>query len=458
MPPINEKGRTYNKKNESLLRQAYTAIKAALASLNDDSEEDDDLTKAANDNKKVKEAKGWSMGDLHAALAREIREQEENAYIQDIFDDHIVYQKGWSGSYFKRDYTLDETGVATFGDPTEVSRKVSYVPTSDANAGNKVNPPVEITTEAQTIELDGDTIALVEKAVNPSGEVLLKLISPGWGSSGYYSKEVLQKAAADRIFHKGLHNFIDHPTAQEESARPEGSLTKLGSVLVEDAIWLDDHNGNGPGLYAKGKVVPQFSETLNVIADDIGMSIRANGKAKVGEVDGKRGNVIEAITEGRSVDYVTLPGRGGKVLQLAESKRNSASMENEPMTNEEKLEMQRLREAVASLAEQNRRNEARSLVNAALAQFPQLHSTTRTRLLESLSNNIPLTETQAIDTPKLLEAVKTAVTAEMQYLAQLGVGSIQGLGTVGMSGETDTAKLLEAIEANTKDLNAISLA
>ena len=42
------------------------------------------------------------------------------------------------------------------------------------------------------------------------GKLLIQLITPGWGSSGYYSAEVLEQAANDKVFAKGTQMHIDH--------------------------------------------------------------------------------------------------------------------------------------------------------------------------------------------------------------------------------------------------------
>src|SRR5262249_38180851 len=52
----------------------------------------------------------------------------------------------------------------------------------------------------------------------------IKLIAPGKGSTAFYTAEALKKAASDRIFKAGTPMRIDHPTAQQESERPEGSV------------------------------------------------------------------------------------------------------------------------------------------------------------------------------------------------------------------------------------------
>src|SRR5699024_8234571 len=124
-----------------------------------------------------------------------------------------------------------------------------------------------VVTESADVELSTESVSLVERAVKNDGTAMLKLISPGKGSSGYYSEDVLKKAVQDKVFSKGLHNLIDHPTAQDESALPEGSIDNLASTLKEDAIWLDTYEDaigtdQGSGVYAPATVVPEFREKL----------------------------------------------------------------------------------------------------------------------------------------------------------------------------------------------------
>jgi hypothetical protein len=98
---------------------------------------------------------------------------------------------------------------------------------------------------------------------------MLKLISEGVGSSGYYSKDVL-KRDGPKVFTKGLFNLIDHPTAQQEKDRPEGSVLNVGSTLMEDAKWYDswkDKNGTdqGAGLYAPATLSRRFERICQLL-------------------------------------------------------------------------------------------------------------------------------------------------------------------------------------------------
>jgi len=420
---LHEAGKVLNKANKSRIHAALDAIRAVLTAAGDlDDESPTD----------VKEAAGFANSDLHAALSREIREKVSNrAMIEDIFDSNLVYRNGWDGGWMQCDYAIDETGVATFGTPIEVSRKVQYVPTSDQSP----QPVPTNTYESATVELEGDSVALVERAVSNDGTVMLKLISPGWGSSGYYSREVLQRDGP-KVFKRGLHNYIDHPTAIEEATRPEGTLTRLGSTLQEDAKWYDhwiDPKGvdQGPGLYASAKVVPDFGKTLDVIAPDIGTSIRASGKAHIGEVEGRRGNIVDAITEGKSVDYVTIAGRGGKVLPLYESARKNTSQESEMTIDTATADrLAKLEETIARQNEALCLRDAQTLVESEIRKYSQLPQPTRDRLcnpVNGLARRYTLKD-GVLDSAALVEVVKTAVTEEMQYLASLGSGSPRYMG------------------------------
>jgi len=441
---IIEKGATFNKPNKTMLKQFKDWINSLAL---DDSDSEDVNTK---------EAATWSLADTSTAIQKALAANKANryAYLQDIFPEEslAVYQIGWPGKYYQCSYSLDNTGVATLGEAIEVNRKVSYVEVSQ-DTPNIDTSSVD-SYESTEVEIKGDQVQLVEKAVNNDGITMLKLISPGLGSSGYYSESVLKQAAANKVFSKGLHNLIDHPTATEEAARPEGSLNNLGSTLVEDATWRDDYHGHGPGLYAKAKVVPGFAEKLNVIAGDIGTSIRAVGKAHLGEVNGKQVPIIDTIEQAKSVDYVTMPGRGGKVLELLEANRigaNSMTVTDEQY-NQLAESNKQLSQQLARLMEGQALQSAEKLVEAELRQYPSLPKPTRDRLLRELPSAFKLSESGTLDTEDLKAKVTSAVTAEFNYLASLGIGSIADLGGKPISEAVSLADLEKEINEN---INAI---
>jgi hypothetical protein len=117
----------------------------------------------------------------------------------------------------------------------------------------------------------------------------------------------------------------------------------LAAVLLADARWQDEGK-QGPGLYAEAKLFSDHAERIREMAPHIGVSIRAMGSAKQGEAEGRKGAIIEAITAGRSVDFVTMAGAGGAVLsesrQVIPPDANNEPMEvQQMMTDAEAKEL-----------------------------------------------------------------------------------------------------------------------
>lgn len=146
---------------------------------------------------------------------------------------------------------------------------------------------------------EAGTVTLTE--TTESGTALVTLITPGVGSSGSYSADVLESAATRGVFAAGTHMYLDHPTPGE---RPERSLDRLAGVLTEAATW------DGATLSAPAKIYPRFRSMLADMQDAIGVSIRAGGVVESG--------VVQSIDKVASVDFVTKAGRGGS-FALVES-------------------------------------------------------------------------------------------------------------------------------------------
>jgi hypothetical protein len=158
-------------------------------------------------------------------------------------------------------------------------------------------------------------VILTEAIDNASGLFELQIITPGAGASAAYPAEVLEAAAAAKVFNAGCHLFLDHPTATEEAERPVRSVRDLAGSLVEDARW------NGSALVAKAKVYSTYRPLLAEVAPDIGMSIRATATVEEGEFEGQRMPIVAELHEALSIDFVTRAGRGGAVLAVIESAR-----------------------------------------------------------------------------------------------------------------------------------------
>lgn len=136
-----------------------------------------------------------------------------------------------------------------------------------------------------------------------------------WGSSGYYSRELLESAVAGGVFAEGTPIFMDHPTLTEREERPVRSVRDLAGRLTGTAVYEDD------GVYSDIEVYPHFGPIIESMADAIGMSIRAAGQVEAGEAAGRSGLLVSSLDYIASVDFVTEAGAGGKVVSLLESAR-----------------------------------------------------------------------------------------------------------------------------------------
>lgn len=148
-----------------------------------------------------------------------------------------------------------------------------------------------------------------------AGRFRIELITPGWGASGYYSAEVLEAAGAAGVFPAGTHMYLDHPTRTEQTERPVRSVRDLAAVLTEAAVW----DATAQALVAEVAVFGQHREVLAEMADDIGCSVVAVADVETGEAEGRRGRIVRELVEGKSVDFVTHAGRGGRIVEILES-------------------------------------------------------------------------------------------------------------------------------------------
>jgi hypothetical protein len=321
--------------------------------------------------------------------------------------------------------------------------------TCDISAIKMANGSMK-TSESKSFESVG-TILLQEAESKDSNVFPVKIIQPGWGSSGYYPKAILERDGP-KIFKAGLHAYWDHPKMSDESDRPERSLRDLAGVLASDAVWKEDAI-NGAGLYAKIKTFDPYVSAVRELAPHIGISIRASGVANEGEADGENGMIIEEITNAASVDFVTMPGAGGKVLQLFEAARNIDLDER----NKKMAELKELQEANEQLTKDNETLAAEKEAKQAeldaaneilktqkeaaiISQTTEYVKTkladaglpepAQKRMIEKLIAARELTEEGELDEAKLATVIETAVADEKAYIESIAPGGIKGMGDV----------------------------
>jgi hypothetical protein len=198
---------------------------------------------------------------------------------------------------------------------------------------------------------------------------------------------------------------------------------------------------------------PSFAEAtrnrarLNTLTS-LECSILATGRVKTRRVDGKKANVVEAITSARSVDWVTRGGAGGHALNLAESDGGNAMSDKEKQEREEQEKQEKApvgesQEAVLSEAGQEEQEAPKPtyLDGDAVEGFLKASS-----LPEAAQKR--LAEAEYKDKAE----VTAAITAEVEYLKTItgsgkpfGQGGGQPPGEQRIS-EADVQKRFDAID------------
>jgi hypothetical protein len=251
----------------------------------------------------------------------------------------------------------------------------------------------------------------------------IKLIAPGPGSSAFYPKEVLERDGP-KVFKAGTHVYLNHPTAAEESARPEGDVKNLAGVLSTSAVYNESH-AKGPGLYARMKVFADHAQIVEEKAPHVGMSIRASGKAESRQT--KNGlPILTELTSAESVDVVTRAGAGGMILTESAAGATT-SQESDTMTAEE---ITRLIEASNAPLRAQLLRDAAERKAVVLLEGVSLPTKAKLRVIETvLKSGVPTTADGAIDETKFREAIAAEAKEIGELLAEAnGGGRVFGMG------------------------------
>jgi len=449
---LTEVGRVFSAANATQLRAARDSLSALLSKLDDEDEEDPKpaiVKKAVGDAKKAAgEAADMSHDDVRQQLAAALnadRSSDHRVWVRDVFDDAVVYEDEHDVkdgiATFRRSYSIDAAGSLSFGDPERVRQHSEWVPVAAPTAGS----------ESRRIPVTESAVQVQERAVADDGMARIKLIDAGWGSSGYYSEEVLRDSGP-LAFPAGTKMYWDHPTVEEAEQRPERSLRDLAAELVEDATW-DDDGPDGPGLYAAAQVFGPYRPAVDELAPHIGASIRTWAMSNEGEAEGRRGPIIDELLASptNSVDFVTLPGRGGSITQLYESYRHHNTQEDRPVPGGTKtLTSEQLTEQLTAVTRERddyrgraERAEtavgvyaARDIATEAVSAIESLPDASKLRIIERAT---PVLKDGELDREATRAAIEKVAAEEAEYLERvLGKGRVSGMGSGAASDDDDT--------------------
>lgn len=165
--------------------------------------------------------------------------------------------------------------------------------------------------EVETRELIQNFVPLTEAKID-KGRATVVVIKAGFNESKdrYYPAEMLIR---DFGVFEGAKMYADHPTAEEDEARPERSIKDWVATLTDVKV---DEAGTITGVAEV--IEPWLMTKLASLRErnmlgEMGISINAVGSASKATIEGTETLVIEKLVASRSVDFVTEPGAGGIV-------------------------------------------------------------------------------------------------------------------------------------------------
>lgn len=386
---------------------------------------------------KLMEAKkDLTARDVQARLCDALKDTDDYSYR--YYLDHIGDAKSGTvyfmcdGDCYAASYTMT-TGDGTSTCKIDFAGQRDVVPrtTYEEEAPEAAAADPEPAAESAAVD-GGSNLKLVEsittvqpiKVVEARSTYEIKLIAPGAGSSAIYPREVL-KRDGPKVFKAGTKVYLNHPTAAEEAARPEGDVSNLVGVFTEDAQYKDSH-AKGEGLYAAIKVFADHSQQIEEKAPYVGMSIRAIGVAEKGKTEGGK-PVLQRLLAAQSVDVVTQAGAGGMILTEAATAANADEGEAVTMTVEEAQKL--IKESVGPLRDRALKQDAREQAGQ-LLESTALPQAARLRIIERSLEKLPLTEAGDIAVKEFRDVVVREAKAEGEYLATVtNSGSVVGMGS-----------------------------
>ena len=173
------------------------------------------------------------------------------------------------------------------------------------------------------------------------GKWAVTLITPGKGSSGTYSAEMLAEYGP-KAFKKGMKLWWGHP--KEGEGPGDRDPRDQWGVLEEDAE--PDENG---ALGGAVRLLPHWKDVVESLGDQASLSIYAQGDH---DEDGNVTALLEHFTN--SVDIVSYPGREGSGLKQKLEAARAASAQPDAASaqesiNKEEARMEELKKAVEAL-------------------------------------------------------------------------------------------------------------
>lgn len=178
-----------------------------------------------------------------------------------------------------------------------------------------------------------DTVIAIETAIDqdingdlqPDGSYIqkIRIVSPGLGSTGYYSEEALR--ASESAFPKGTNMLNSHVRQLERVQKAGLKMDDIYGETIEDARF-ENHPTEGPGLYTRIRVFPKVVERLGIDVvkkSQFSIYTRATFEKAKRVINGRLVPVVKKLINTRttSVDAVMVAGRGGRFVAESEDQQ-----------------------------------------------------------------------------------------------------------------------------------------
>lgn len=162
------------------------------------------------------------------------------------------------------------------------------------------------------------------------GNVELTVVEGGWShNENYWTTKALETLPLAFANRKKV--YIDH---QLKGSEPR-SIRDWSAQLIE--IGKQDNSVKSEiHLFDKPESCAALRERIEKYPEEVGVSVDVRAKIRQGEMEGRKGQIVEEVVSARSFDFVAEPSAGGKVDKLLESEKEELRVQEEVLVLFEK--------------------------------------------------------------------------------------------------------------------------
>ena len=148
--------------------------------------------------------------------------------------------------------------------------------------------------------------------------VVLRIMTPGWSRNGNYWSTEVANQFVDHIMKEGSRKLYMNHQLDPRERRYGRKMEDWVATLIESKT-VNNVPMARVQIYEKNAKASDLWEKIREHPGEVGTSVDARVKMKVGTAEGKKGNIIEEVVSLYSLDFVDRPSAGGGVVSIAAS-------------------------------------------------------------------------------------------------------------------------------------------